>query len=190
MAPFPSFGGLGVYWNWALLNPLLSLHMYFRDFGHTRSPLSSTTLVHRAFFCFEFPTSGVQEFEPNMPEYESLLWPLGMMFPFVNVRNVLRNIVGWAAPLKTRLFVVSGSKDTLMGVVLMRRMTEQYRQAFVALIRRKVLQVGLSIADVDDKDGSAAAVGFTVIEGAGHHIQNDLQWEDAASQILAFFEQL
>lgn len=171
------------------MDPYFALRMYFRDFGHPRSPLSSTTLVHRAFFSPEYPADQVKEFEPHMPEYESLLWPIGMMLPFINVKNVLENILGWGSTLKQRLLVVAGRKDTLCGVVLMERMANQYRKAFTSLIKHKHLQVGPSVADVDAKDGSAA-VGFAVIEGSGHHIQNDLQWEDGASQILAFVEQL
>lgn len=165
-----------------MMDPYFGLRMYFRDFGHPRSPLSSTTLVHRAFFCPDFPTANVKTFELNIPEYESILWPLGMMFSFVNVRNVLGNLIGWGSVLKQRVLVIAGSKDTLMGVVLMRRMAERYRKEFAALKHSRVAQ-----PDTKDDPG---AVGFTIIEGSGHHIQNDLQWEDSASQILAFVQQL
>lgn len=167
--------------------------MYLRDFGHPRSPLSSTTLVHRAFFCPSFPTASVKEFETHMPAYESLLWPLGIMLPFVNTRNVLKNIVGWGAASKERVFVLAGSKDTLMGVKLMRRMAQHYRNSFAKLVKREFLQADLAEAEADTQEAdefSSSGVRFSVVEGAGHHMQNDLQWEDTAQQLLTFVEQL
>ncbi|KAF5378583.1 hypothetical protein D9615_007102 [Tricholomella constricta] len=190
MASFTNFGGLGVYWNWAKLDPWFGIRMYFRDLGHPRSPLSSTTLVHRAFFSPAFPTADVKEFEPYLSEYESLIWPLGMMLPFVNVRNVLRNVLGWGSAASARVLVVAGGKDALMGVVLMQRMAEQFKSGFATLVRRKQLQVGPGLGAGDEQERSGGAVSFTVIEGAGHHIQNDLQWEESAKQILAFVEDL
>lgn len=55
-----------------------------------------------------------------------MLWPLGMMFPFVNVKNVARNILGWEGGKKS-LLVVAGEQDALMGVTLMRKMAEVYK---------------------------------------------------------------
>ncbi|KAG5642736.1 hypothetical protein DXG03_002250 [Asterophora parasitica] len=190
MASLPNFGGLGVYLNWGWLDPWFGIRMCLRDFGHPRSPLSSATLVHRAFFCPEFPAAGVKEFEQHLPEFESFIWPLGMMLPFVNVRNVIRNILGWGSTPSARLLVVSGGKDTLMGVTLMKRMAEQYKRGFATLVRRQQLQVGLGPGEGDPQERASDAVSFTVIDGAGHHIQNDLQWEDSAKQILTFIEQL
>jgi hypothetical protein len=37
----------------------------------------------------------VGDFERFMPEYESLIWPLGMIFPFGSIKKVLMNIIGW-----------------------------------------------------------------------------------------------
>ncbi|KAG6856621.1 hypothetical protein H0H87_002371 [Tephrocybe sp. NHM501043] len=186
MASFPNFGGFGVYWNWGLLDPYFALRMYFRDFAHPRSPLSSTALVHRAFFSPSFPTASVQAFEHYLAAYESLLWPLSMMLPFVDVRNVLRNCLGWGSALTARVLVIAGAKDALMGVELMRRMAEQYRSGVTALVRRRQLGVDLPLAK---QESTADAVDFAVID-TGHHIQNDLRWEDGAMRILAFLEQL
>ncbi|KAF9457200.1 Alpha/Beta hydrolase protein [Collybia nuda] len=186
MGAFPSFGGLRVYWNWAKLDPYFGIRMYLRDFGHPRSPLSSTTLIHRAFFCPSFPINAVEDFEPHMPAFESLLWPLGMMVPFINTGSVLKNILGWSPMLKDRLFVMAGSEDTLMGTTLMCRMAQHYRKAFRVLVKRKILRVDPDAAEPPSCDG----VRFGVIEGAGHHMQNDLQWQESAHQLLAFIEQL
>jgi pimeloyl-ACP methyl ester carboxylesterase len=188
---------LGVYAKWFKLDPWFALRMWFRDFWHVRSPLSSTTLVHRAFFSPEFPRERVREMERWMPEYESLTWPIGMMLPFVNVRNVLMNILGWGQG-RQRLLVVSGEKDTLMGVTLMRRMAVQYRRSFVKNARRLLSSEGKETeieepSEPEDHEGvesSVDGVRFVVIKGSGHHLQNDLPWEDCASQVLNFLEHL
>lgn len=113
-----------------------------------------------------------------MPEYESMLFPLGMMFPFVNIRRVLGNIVGWTGSNNARILVVAAEKDKLMGVSLMEKLAARYRYYFFA-------QRTLTLKEVD-----RAPVTFEVVEGSGHHIQNDLYWEDGAGKILKFLEQL
>lgn len=129
LAGFPCFGGYGVYWRWFKMDPWFVPRYYIRDLWHSRSPLSSTTLIHNAFFSSSCPRSTVASFEPEMCEYESMLWPLGMMFPFVNTTNVLRNILGWKKDdgKQKRLLVVAGEEDALMGVTLMRQMAVVYR---------------------------------------------------------------
>jgi pimeloyl-ACP methyl ester carboxylesterase len=169
---------LGVYTNWFRLDPWFAPRYYIRDFWHPRSPLSSTTLVHRAFFSPEFPRSNVKEFEELMPEYESILWPLQMMFSFVNVQNVLKSIFGWERE-GSRLLVIAGDNDTLMGVPLMRKMAAAYRSALSKIFSRKSAM-----------ESELSGVQFTVIEGSGHHIQNDLEWETCADEVLGFLEQL
>jgi hypothetical protein len=97
--------------------------------------LSSTSLVHRAFFSPEYPVGEVKKFEVLMPEYESLVWPLGMMFSFVNVGNVLKSVVGWRDERQARVLIIAGEKDTLMGVGLMRKMAADYRQQFISFAK-------------------------------------------------------
>jgi pimeloyl-ACP methyl ester carboxylesterase len=164
----------GVYFNWFRLDPWFLVRYYIRDFFHPRSPLSSTSLVHKAFFSDSFPRESVKEFETQMPEYESMLWPFGMMFTFVNVANVIRSIVGWKGGREQggkRMLIMAGEKDTLMGVSLMRQMAAMYRIAA-------------------EKMGFSDGVGFEVVSGSGHHIQNDLHWEEGARVILEFVDQV
>ena len=170
-----------MYWNWFKLDPWFVPRYYIRDLWHPRSPLSSTTLVHRAFFSPSFPVEKVKEFEKGMPEYESMLFPLGMMFPFVNIRRVLGNIVGWNRPNQSRLLVIAGERDKLMGVSLMQKMAALYRNAMVDFFAPEKLPL---------KDVDGGLVTFEVVGGSGHHIQNDLYWEDGAGKILKFLEQL
>ncbi|RDL37681.1 Uncharacterized protein BP5553_05114 [Venustampulla echinocandica] len=181
-AGFPNFGGLGVYWNWFKNDPWFAPRYYIRDFWHSRSPLSSTTLVHRAFFSPEFPREEVKKWELYIPEYESMLWPLGMMLPFVNVWNVVKNITGWGK--SKRLMVLAGEKDTLMGVTLMQQMAGIYRKTAAKTLKsRDQGKVDDGWADVDN-------IEFDVVSNAGHHIQNDLTWEEGAEKILGFLGQL
>ncbi|KAH8592069.1 Alpha/Beta hydrolase protein [Bisporella sp. PMI_857] len=186
VAGFPCFGGYGVYWNWFKHDPWFVPRYYIRDLWHPRSPLSSTTLVHGAFFSPEYPREQVSIFEKMLPAYESMLWPLQMMFPFVNIRNVLKNIVGWGNESKQRrLLVIAGEKDNLMGVRLMEKMAALYRITLGRIF---------SAAEGKEKDirghETGTQVQFEVIEGSGHHVQNDLQWEVAAGKVLEFVEQL
>ncbi|KAH9213717.1 Alpha/Beta hydrolase protein [Leptodontidium sp. 2 PMI_412] len=183
MAGFPSFGGWGVYWNWFKMDPWFVPRYYLRDFWHPRSPLSSTSLVHQAFFSPSYPVSDVKSFETLMPEYESMLWPLQMMTRFVDVGRVVRSITGWGKG-GIRLLVVAGEKDRLMDVELMRQMAAEYR---VAVEKGREELVGESGGDVIN---GGEQVGFEVVMGSGHHLQNDLYWEDCAGKILVFVEQL
>ncbi|KAN0110963.1 alpha/beta-hydrolase [Hyaloscypha variabilis] len=192
MAGFPNFGGWGVYWNWVKLDPWFAVRFFFRDLGHPRSPLSETGLVNKAFFSRGYPVDRVREFEVLMPEYESLVWPLGMMLSFVDVAKVLKGIVGWKDEKQQRVLVIAGEKDTLMGVELMRRMAADYRQRFITLAKSFWRFHGVEEGASDLKAGSddQCGISFEVIKGSGHHIQNDLYWEECAERILVFVDQL
>ncbi|KAL2072055.1 hypothetical protein VTL71DRAFT_11398 [Oculimacula yallundae] len=183
MAGFPNFGGWRVYWNWFKMDPWFVPRYYLRDLWHSRSPLSSTTLVHNAFFCPSYPVSEVKKFETLLPEYESMVWPLQMMLRFVDVGKVLGNIIGWTKGGK-RVLVIAGEKDPLMVVDLMRRMAAEYR---IAVNGNWTSLVGESESTVNV---GADVVGLEVVGGSGHHLQNDIYWEDCAEKILAFVEQV
>lgn len=180
-ANYPSWG---VYWRWFKMDPWFVPRYYIRDLWHSRSPLSSTTLVHNAFFSPECPRESVKEFEQHLCEYESMLWPLGMMLPFVNTKGVIRNILGWNEGGK-RLLVVAGEKDALMGVTLMSQMADVYRRIVARLLP------WLSEDEKgNDKKADSDRVGFEVVSGSGHHYQNDINWREAAAKIQDFLEQL
>src|SRR3954467_7783339 len=85
---------LGIQKAWVSVDPWFLLRL-FHDFLHPRSMLSSTTLVHNAFFCPAYPRSEVAKFERYMAEYESYLWPFQMLFRFVNLRSVLSSLVSF-----------------------------------------------------------------------------------------------
>lgn len=62
----------------------------------------------------------VKKFESFMPEYESMLVPLGMIFSFVEMKKVLRNVLGWESD-SARVLIIAGGNDTLVGVTLMQK---------------------------------------------------------------------
>ncbi|KAF8752755.1 hypothetical protein RHS01_07336 [Rhizoctonia solani] len=116
LAGIPSFGmenipKLAYTDPWFLVRALWDLY-------HPRTALSSTKLVHRAFFSPNYPIEKVQAFEAEMAPFESMSWPMGMMFPFVSPMRVLNNlgIHGSKAPLLT----IAGAQDTLVSVPIMR----------------------------------------------------------------------
>ncbi|KAH7395560.1 Alpha/Beta hydrolase protein [Cadophora sp. MPI-SDFR-AT-0126] len=200
-------GGWRCYWNWFKMDPWFVPRYYIRDIWHPRSPLSSTTLVHQAFFSPSYPVSEVRKFESLMPEYESMLWPLQMMTRFVDVGRVVRSVVGWGRAEfgkengdgegrieEKRMLIIAGEKDMLMGVELMRRMAAEYREAvrkgWGSLVSETDRAGGNTSAVVSGGPGEEDGVGFEVVLGSGHHVQNDLYWEDCAGKILEFVEQL
>ncbi|EPS43986.1 hypothetical protein H072_2003 [Dactylellina haptotyla CBS 200.50] len=191
LAGTPNFGGWGVYKNWAAFDPWFVPRMYFQDFFHPRSPLSKTSLVHRAFFCDEFPRDEVEKFEESMAAYLSYWWPMEIMRRFVNTKNVLSGLTGWGGG---RVFVLAAEKDRLMSINLMGRMAHEYRiqrasMSKFGVLSKSGIDLELPWSSKDNKINFGAVVGiengvgYRVVEGSGHHLQNDLQRGIAASYI-------
>lgn len=178
-----------MYHNWYKLDPWFGVRMLWH-LWHPKSPLASTALVKAAFFCERMPMARVQEFEKVMAPYESYMWPLEMMRPdFVNVKNVLGSIKDWS--YGERVLVMAGGEDKLMGVRLMQQMASRYRAGYSQL----VAETKIDVEREDGGDGSESidagqGVRFCVVAGAGHHLQNDVQWEDGAVKLRDFYEQL
>lgn len=69
-----------VTWLPALLDLGSHLRLQFKwDQRHPRSPLSTTSLVKKAFFSDEVAGKVVQEYESYMSQYESIRWLKNMM---------------------------------------------------------------------------------------------------------------
>ena len=153
------------------------------------SPLSSSRLVKSAFFSSDFPIERVDAFRKFMPTYESFMWPGGLMFRIVKVQNVLRQISGWNSN-SSRVFILAASDDKLMSSDLMERAAAEYRARFSKLMKEEEFQAADEIAQKDTGGNERHGVRYGVVKGASHHLQNDSQWEDAARQVLEFYEQL
>lgn len=82
---------------------------------------------------------------------------------FVDCKTVLQACQG-------KVLVVAGEKDKLMTESLMKRMADEYEAAASKGSRGK------------------GNVAFGVVKGSGHHMQNDLMWEDAAGIVREWLE--
>jgi pimeloyl-ACP methyl ester carboxylesterase len=179
---------LGVNLNWLSLDPYFLPRMFFKHLGHPMSPLSSTALVKQAFFSPEYPLSKVVKFEENMPKYESFLWPNGMLFPFVSFKNILQRITGWGRG--ERILILAGEKDRLVSLDIAQREASEYRDAFKELVVSKKIEAKVEEVAEEGIESAGWGVRFRVVEGAGHHFQNDNMWEVGAEKLLEFYEQL
>jgi len=169
---------MGVYLNWMRLDPWFLVRAYCKHFGHPRSPLSSTALVHRVFFSHAFPVQEVREFERTMPEYESMSWSVGMMTRFVSAKRVIGNILP-TLKRSRRVLVVAGGEDKIMDGAIMQRLAAWYRLAWED-IRGK---------GEDEGEGSSTeVVRFGVVEGSGHHVMKDSMWRVGAEIVLEWLE--
>lgn len=151
--------------NWARLDPWFSIRMLFH-LWHPNSPLSHPQLTHRAFFGDKFPLSRVEAFQHRMNRFESFWWPLGMIRPFATARQILENVEGKQDG--DRVLVMAGEQDKLMTPDVTRQTAAFYKVAM--------------------PDGKGVRLEF--VEGAGHHLQNDVQWEDGAERLLQWYKQL
>ncbi|KAL6414462.1 Arylesterase-like protein [Ilyonectria robusta] len=161
----PAYGSMGVYMNWAKLDPWFTIRLIFHGW-HSNSPLSHPALTHRAFFGDSFPLSAVIPFQRRMNRYESYGWPFSMMRPFASASSILRHIHNGGAS-GTKLLVMAGSQDKLMNAQVTQETTAFYRAA---------------------ADPESEVVRMEIVEGAGHHVQNDVQWEDGAEKLLSFYK--
>ncbi|KAG0637753.1 Alpha/Beta hydrolase protein [Tuber brumale] len=178
LAGVPGFGSMGAYRNWARFDPWFIIRAYCKHFGHPRSPLSSTALVHKAFFSHAFPVQAVCEVERSMSEYESMSWVFGMMTKFVSAERVIGSIL---PTLKggRRVLVIAGSEDKLMDGVMMQRFAAWYRIAWER-IRGKVEEGG--------QESGAEVVRYGVVEGSGHHLMKDIMWSTGAEMVFEWLE--
>lgn len=107
-------------------------------------------------------------FQNRLSRYESFLWPISMMRPFAKPSAVLSQI-GSRAAGTAKLLVMAGTEDKLM--------TPQETEDITAFYR--------GVEGVSEK-----TVRLEFVEGAGHHLQNDVQWQDGADKLLSFYKQV
>lgn len=160
--------------------------------GHPNSPLSHPALTRRVFFSDALSDQYVHNFQTHTNAYESLLWPMGMVRPFVNARNVVQHIAGWGKG--QRILVLAGGGDKLMTLGVMRQLATFYRRAFRTLVSEKKLEADNSIVvppeGEEGLDNAGDGVRLDIVPGAGHHLQNDAQWKVGAKKLLDFYHGL
>ncbi|KAK3680463.1 Alpha/Beta hydrolase protein [Podospora appendiculata] len=191
VAAVPGSGSVRVYWNWWCLDPWFTLRMILHGW-HPNSPLSHPALTRRVFFSEQPSDAYVESFQKRVSPYESFLWPLGMSYPFTNPQKLLQQITGSEAGQK--VLVLWDGPDKIMTLPVMERLAAFYREAYHRLVGKKKLDVGDSeikaIAGEGDQDTAGRGVRLCIVPGAGHHLQNDVQWEAGAQKLLEFCEQL
>ena len=190
-----------MYANWARHDPWFLLRSLFH-LQHPTSPLSSTKLVHGAFFCSQFPMSGAQEFARWMPAYESMGWAMGMGWGiwawlrgrdhWLEPRDILRNISSTQSEQpKDSICIMIGSEDMMLDASIWDRQAAELRAGARQL--RADLPENSESTPAEDVDGAQihgdAGVRLAVIDGAGHHLQNDLQRDVGAEALLRFIWQ-
>ncbi|KAM0248202.1 hypothetical protein ACHAP5_003584 [Fusarium lateritium] len=161
----PGFGSMGVYLNWWKLDPWFTIRMIFH-LWHSNSPLSHPKLTQCAFFGDKFPLSAVIPFQCHMNRYESYLWPFSMMHSFASASSIFRHTRNEGASGE-KVLVMAGTQDKLMTASVTENTATFYRKE-----------------GIEARDG----VKLRFVEGAGHHLQNDVQWEDGAEKLFDFYK--
>lgn len=191
----------GVYMNWFKLDPWFSFRMIFHGW-HPNSPLSHPKLVRSVFFSDEQTDEYIEEFHKLGSPYESFWWPLAMGYRFVNPLKVLKSISGWGTAngnvKQDRVLILAGGGDKIMTHDEMVKLAGFYRGAWRGLAEGKKLDTDTSseaetvvaIPGEGGLDTSGQGVRHVVVPRAGHHLQNDVQWEIGARKLLEFYEQL
>ncbi|KAF2209078.1 hypothetical protein CERZMDRAFT_48072 [Cercospora zeae-maydis SCOH1-5] len=201
----PHFGMLDMYWGWFKHDPFFPLRSMLH-LGHPTSPLGTPDLVHGAFFGSAYPPHDVPDFMQWMPCYESMGWPVAMFGSFgrwllgrntwLGVSYILRKTeLSRNAFERDAVCVMVGLQDMLLDMKVIRRVATEYREGLKKMRESQGASVdaGLpgELADVsgaisESKDG----VRVVLIEGAGHHVQNDVQAGIAAEALLSWLKQV
>jgi hypothetical protein len=183
-----------VYRFWSLTAPI---HFPYRLF-HPRYILATTQQVHAAFFTSETPTSVVKQLERLLSPYESMLWPMQALFRFVTGPDVVCSIewvVTKSASLShratPRFLILAGEHDVLCMPAILHDAAERYRDAFRHCVKMGKLD---GVSEHDSQDGPGRdeddGVRFRIAKGLGHHLQNHVEWERGAEEILEWTETL
>ncbi|KAI3340532.1 Alpha/Beta hydrolase protein [Ustulina deusta] len=188
LGAIPGSGSLPVYMNWWRLDPWFTIRMMLHGW-HSNSPLSHPFLMKRVFFSDGYPEDKLAEFQSHMSSYESFLWPIGMIFRFVDPKKVLQNITGWGAG-KNRVLIMAGIEEKLMTKPVQEKAADTYRTAFSGLVQDTKLEAHDDAVHALPGDGGMDSAGHGVelawVPGAGHHLQNDTTWKIGAEKLLAF----
>jgi hypothetical protein len=167
-------------------------NFYYR-FLHSKYLMATTKQVQDAFFTAETPISVVQSLQRLLSPYESMLWPMQGLFKFVTGPDVLSSITGWSSKSSTRkgvsqnLMVLGAEHDVLCTPPILKDAAERYRAAFAQMVELGKVD-GVSTKDVES--GEEHGVRYRTVKGVAHHLQNHVEWEKGAKEVLEWVEQL
>jgi len=190
----PGSGMLRAVSNLVCTDPFVVPRILFHGL-HPRSILLTTTQVRRIFFSSQYPDDDdkLEDFIQYLAESEAVFWALGMTSKFVDFRRVVQNIAGWGGGKLDgeRILIMGGELDILMDPQMIHRLAKDYRNTARDSMGEKVDRindVGYSEeAYTEDREDGVRVV---IVKGAGHHVQNDLQWEVGAQRVVDFLQQL
>ena len=170
----PHYGIKVVFENWGRFDPGLYVRGFLHG-QHPKSTLSTKRLMREAFFGLDYGMEMMEEFARWAGDYEVMRWPLVSMGGSKGGKAVwldVKDIVGSIDTDKAgeRVLVLVGSEDKLM-VGTSDRCVAEYREAL-------------------ERVNPKATVRFVEIDRAGHHVQNDVQWEEAAEALLGWLNQI
>ena len=183
--------------NWAGFDPWFCARMLLHGW-HPVSPLSHPALVRRAFFSDRCPEADVRAFQRRLSRFESFLWPLSMLLPFVDTRRVLLGIAGWGADTGAadadRVLVMAGTADRMVTPDIVEKTAHGYRAAFSRLVgdgEIEATDIGVyPLGGEGGTDNCGHGVRLAWVPGSGHHLQNDVMWEVGAGKLWEFIRQL
>jgi pimeloyl-ACP methyl ester carboxylesterase len=199
----PHTGSYDLYWNWLKHDPWFPLRSMFH-LQHPNSPLSTVELVRTAFFGHKYPVSHVPDFMRYMAPYESMGWPFGMFGDFSAWRSgtprwldpvdILRNVSRTSdTSAGDAICVMAGSEDMMMGdLAVCRRQAVEFRIALNQMYgsadskQEPAPQDGIEGVERWRQRG----VRLVSVRDAGHHVQNDVQCEQAAMALNDFLLQV
>jgi hypothetical protein len=114
---------------------------------------------------------------------------MGLLNRFANCSNVIKNVLGWGNT--SRIAVIAGEFDKLVDPSLVRRTGDEYRIAFESSAAYGSIKAeSTTVKELDNGESVGLGVRSYLVKGAGHHLQNDLQWQDGALKLLDFYSQL
>ncbi|PVH92789.1 alpha/beta-hydrolase [Periconia macrospinosa] len=172
VAGVPGFGSFKVYTHWL---PTALPNFLYRA-CHPRYLLTTLRQIHTSFFTSSTPFRTVRAFAAHLSPYESMLWPLQSLLPFVRGPDVLGSITGFRGEkenekVRPGLLVLAAQHDVLCTPAILADAAGRYREAFKGM------------------DGEGG-VWFRVVEGVAHHLQNHEEWEGGAEVLLEWLNAL
>lgn len=146
-----------------------------------------------------------------MPAYECMRWALGMFGSFwgwlkgrprwLDAGDIVRNLSSVnGGERRTQICIMVGSEDMMIDVDMCRLQAAEYREALEPgssgsrkdqtslSASHKHRSMGTDVERLRMED--AGGVRLVVVEGAGHHSQNDVQRDQGAQALRLFLEQV
>ena len=92
--------------------------------------------------------------------------------------------------MRDSVCIIVGDQDKLMHVGMCQQQAIEYRQCLARMLEPTRATQSLAPSTRERKGGlateSTGGVRLVVVEGAGHHLQNDVQQEIGAQMLLQF----